>query len=146
MPRVIHSSLQSQMIKLTALLLVILGLSSCGGNEQDKVIDGALSSFTYKADVVNEWQHPIVTDRTLTGDCEDLTFWIRDLLIAKGVDTSEIQVLEGNLSGEGHMLIRYKGEFIDTHGRHDFYPEFVITRFWQPARLDIILAALEGNI
>lgn len=129
------------MIKVLSLLIVGLFLSSCA-TTNDRLIDDALSSFTYKADIVNQWQSPVVTDRTLTGDCEDLTFWIRDLLIAKGVKSSEIEVLEGDLSGTHHMLIRYKGELIDTYGRHKSYPEFTATRLWSSDNLDIILAGL----
>lgn len=133
------------MIKVLSLLCGGLFLSSCA-TTNDLLIDDALSMFTYKEDIVNEWQSPVVTDRTLTGDCEDLTFWLRDMLIAKGVKSSEIEVLEGDLNGDHHMLIRYKGEFIDTYGRHRFYPEFVISRIWHHDSLDIILAHLENSI
>ena len=79
------------MIKLTALLLVILGLSSCATTD---IIDQSLSQFTYQADVGNSWQSPEVTQAALKGDCEDFAFWIRGKLIAQGVDPEDIQVLE----------------------------------------------------
>lgn len=125
------------MIKLSLFWLMILGLSSCATTNE---IDKALSSFTYKADAVSYWQTSKVTGDTLHGDCEDLAVWLRDIILDEGIDPTEIQMLEGELYGKPHMLIRYKGEFIDSFGRHKFYPEFVITGFWSHTKLDHLMA------
>ena len=117
----------------TLLLALILATSSASAD--------LLSRFEYVADDVNHWQTAEETiARGYKGACEDYALLLKADLIAKGADSVEIKIVQGNLAGYGgHMVLSYDGIYYDTFGERAEYPEFTAMFTWSPVMVTAML-------
>ena len=130
-------------MKQVLTLVLALLITSCGSTYS--IVEQARAEFTYLSEEGNHWQSPQETELLKSGDCEDYAFWLRDRLISSGADPREVEVLQGSLSGVGHMVIRYNGVFYDTMGIHPVYEDFTIFYTWDPDVIDLKLLLRSQN-
>ena len=78
--------------------------------KQFQEVLGKLSEITYKQEFQDEdyWQTPKETERLKTGDCEDLSIYVSELLSQRGIINKKVLGRKNNFRETYHSWVEFK--------------------------------------